>query len=211
MAIVDGRQWSPTTDGIRADHLQRYAYAAALVDSGESKYRPVVDFGCGCGYGSAILAARTGGTVFGMDSDRKAVAYAIEHYASPRNWWRVSDRLYSEEHWFPSRASLVALEVIEHLENAGSFLDQARECCNFLVGSVPNEEVVPFDPARNERHFRHYTLAELTGLLGDTGWRIDFLGGQMGKTGSEAVVGRSLSNDQIRTCRTLFFSAVPEL
>jgi protein-L-isoaspartate O-methyltransferase len=47
------RQVAATVEGIRRDHVARYEWAARQINSAV-----VFDFGCGVGYGSAILAAR---------------------------------------------------------------------------------------------------------------------------------------------------------
>jgi hypothetical protein len=46
------RQVSPTIDGIRKDHVERYQFVAKRLAKGSR----VVDFSCGVGYGSRILA-----------------------------------------------------------------------------------------------------------------------------------------------------------
>src|SRR3954467_14298237 len=69
------RQVAPTLEGIRADHVARYQFAAQLL----KKPTRVIDFACGVGYGSKILAD-AGHFVYGYDRDPEAIAYAREHY-----------------------------------------------------------------------------------------------------------------------------------
>ena len=70
------RQVSPTLDGIRGDHRNRYQWAIQHVIG------RVTDLACGVGYGSVILA-EAGIKVRAVDIDSEAIAYAKEYYLHP--------------------------------------------------------------------------------------------------------------------------------
>ena len=61
------RQVSPTVDGIRADHVNRYKWAI------DKTIGRVTDAACGIGYGSVILA-EAGIKVRAIDIDAEAIA-----------------------------------------------------------------------------------------------------------------------------------------
>lgn len=178
MSIVNGRQLAPTVAGIRDDHVARYAWATGQIGAG-----PVIDLGCGCGYGSAMLA--TIGPVAAYDADAEAIAYAVEHYDDPRITWR---NVAAERARFGAAEAAVAFEIIEHVAEPQRLLERLGRKTARLFGSVPNENVIPFAAARNPYHVRHYTPAELGELLAKAGWGEFEIFTQAGKRGAEAEI-----------------------
>lgn len=168
------RQQATTIDGIRADHVARYLEAAKL--SGLT----VIDAGCGVGYGAYIMAT-AGMGVFAFDEDEGAIQDARKYFAHERITHETRDN--------GSPANLlVAFELIEHMDDPGSFLSEMADRCAEIICSVPNEDVVPFGPRSHPDHRRHYTPAQLRELLTANGWRVTHEGHQRGKTGPDAAV-----------------------
>ena len=230
MTLIDGankvRQVARRLEDIRADHLARYRLAA-----GEARRRGLswaFDVGCGVGYGSWILAEEGGLVVFGYDRDEESIEYAEEHYRHIKVLRAVRD-LETLRIWSPKKGSgrrprpysplpgppppgpigvqafgmVAAFEIIEHSRAAPAFLAHAARKAWLLVGSVPNEELVPFTPGKvNPEHYRHYTADEICAELDAAGWRVVMLGGQTGQTGAGAVVRRDTAG-----ARTLVFVA----
>ncbi len=221
MTLVDGqnkvRQVAPRLEDIRADHLARYRFAAA-----EARRRGLswcFDIGCGVGYGSWILAEESGLVVFAYDRDEESIEYAEEHYRHILVLPEVRD-LKTLRIWTPAATRLspgatsgkvgvqafgmvAAFEIIEHSRSAPAFLAYAARRTWLLVGSVPNQELVPFTPGKvNPEHYRHYTADEIRAELDAAGWRVVMLGGQTGKHGAGAVVHRETAG-----ARTLVFVA----
>lgn len=153
------RQTAETLDQIRADHVARYRYAAAVVGGS------VLDAACGCGYGSAILAD-AGHRVRGVDQDAGAVAFARAHHRRARTEFSVGDVAHAPGayDW------VVCLETLEHLEDDGAALRHFARIARGLVLSVPNQLVYAFEPARHVHHKRHYTPGELAAVLRGAGW-----------------------------------------
>lgn len=158
------RQVSPTLDGIRRDHVARYEWAAKHAKGG------VIDFACGIGYGSNILA-QAGHDVIGYDIDREALDYAEKHYAHERTNFRQANG--NSPPILPDAEVAISFETIEHIEDPRPLL-KALRCAPKLIASVPNESVIPWmreDGCTTAFHFRHYTKLEFADLLAECGWK----------------------------------------
>lgn len=203
---VKVRQQAPTLDGIRDDHLARYRWA--VTQAQERGLTWAHDAGCGVGYGSWILAEEAGLWVLGYDREPAAVEYAQAHYRHRKvvrgvrelhDTWPV----HAGDIGVPQLGMVVAFEIIEHSAAAPAFLARAAPCASLLVGSVPNQDVVPFVPGKvNAEHVRHYTPSEISVELEEAGWRVVMLGCQTGKRGPGARV-----REDTTAGRTLVFVA----
>ena len=126
--------------GARADaHMVRYALAAGLVRSGDT----VLDCACGLGYGSAILAAQSGGARFiGAVGDAGSVAYASANFGPQYGVEYVTasatDLSFLED---DSIDLVVSFDTIEPLEDYRAFLQEARRVLRpdgRIIAGVPN-------------------------------------------------------------------------
>jgi SAM-dependent methyltransferase len=184
------RQISPTIDGIRADHVNRYRFAAELLP----KHSTVIDYACGVGYGSNLMA-QAGHRVSGYDLDFKSIAYAIKHYSHESckfacdnaNAPKIQD----------THDAAVCFETIEHLEDPKPLLKALRWAAPLLIASVPNEEVMPYEFAPGQTykfHHRHYTKYQFKELLAQCGWCVTHWYGQEGPESDVAkdMNGRTL-------------------
>lgn len=114
------REWSPRADA----HMARYALAAEWSRPGDT----VLDYACGMGHGSAVLAARSAGARFiGVDNDEAAVAYARVQFGG----------LYGIEYVATTGTGLsaiadasvdmiVALEALEHATDGAALVAEFR-------------------------------------------------------------------------------------
>ena len=170
---------------VRADHVARYRWAAERITG------HVIDAGCNCGYGAAILAD-AGLTVTAVDDWSPGLEFAREHWARPGITWAKAD--FEGKFEFPPADAVVAFEVIEHLENPRLLLTEARRVAGRLFASVPNQDVWPWKPRLAPVHKRHYTRAQLEALLIECGWStIDWWGQSGGWSPVEPEVqGRTL-------------------
>jgi SAM-dependent methyltransferase len=220
MTMREGeRQVSPTIDGIRADHVNRYKWAAKKIDDlcpgrvmfytedsdkeryrsapeGEKRTTPlrVIDFACGIGYGSKVMSD-VGHEVTGFDVDQEAIDYAFGHY------WREGMKFIQANGNAPGELgdydAAVCFETIEHIEDPRPLLKALRESSPMLIASVPNEAVFPFSPAEGITtafHFRHYLKIEFEALLRECGWcPVDWYGQEGNESEVEPDVnGRTL-------------------
>lgn len=186
------RQVSPTLDGIRRDHVARYEFAARVLGKGSR----VIDFACGVGYGTKILAD-AGHKAIGYDIDAEAIAYAKEHYQGVGlvPGFKIANGNAPEG--LEECDAAVCFETIEHVEDPRPLLKALREVAPALIASVPNESVMPWrraDGATTMYHFRHYTGPEFNQLLEECGWRVVEWNGQLGPESEveAGVNGRTL-------------------
>ena len=169
-----------STDGrikdVRADHVARYRWA------GERTFGHVIDAGCNCGYGSAILAD-SGLWVTAIDLWFQGLEYARNHWHRTGIIWLTAD--FDGDFKLPFADAVVAFEVLEHLEDPRRLLKEARRVAGHLLASVPNEAVWAYHPRLAPAHKRHYTREEFEALLTECGWRVT---GWYGQRGGESPV-----------------------
>jgi len=162
------RQVAPTIEGIRRDHVARYEFAATLIADGAT----VIDFACGVGYGTRILAD-AGHPAWGYDIDPEALGYARAHYLTWNTAFARADG--NNPPALPMVDAAVCFETIEHLEDPRPLLRALHASASQLIASVPNEEDFPWLQAPGvgtSFHFRHYTPAEFVDLLAECGWQL---------------------------------------
>lgn len=191
------RQTSPTLDGIRDDHKERYKFAIAqAVKRGDIKR--ILDVGCGVGYGSFMMG-EAGFRVLGIERDFEAFEFAKANYTHDDALFvNIDLNLIDDPCDFDM---LTMFEIIEHTPDALEFLKTAR--AKLLVGSVPNEEVVPYVPGKvNPEHYRHFSPSEIILALNDAGWTVSYIGYQPGKHGVDATI-----QDDPKIKRTIVFVA----
>jgi SAM-dependent methyltransferase len=182
------RQVAPTLDGIRADHVARYRFAAGRI---EPRWR-CLDAACGIGYGARILAdAVEGAAVLGVDREAHAIEYGRRHYAGGGVLLETGDVLAAP--WAPgSFDAAVTFETIEHLDDPERFLAglaAALRPGGLLVASTPNETLLPFDRERVPHHVRHWCRGDLDALLASAGFRVEERWCQRDKAHPEVVRG----------------------
>ncbi len=155
--------------GERADaHMVRYALAAQMVRSGDT----VLDCACGLGYGSAILAAQSGGARFiGVDIDAGSSEYARANFGAQYGVEYVTasatDLSFLED---DSIDFLVSFETIEHLEDYWAFLKEAVRVLRpdgRIIASVPNLWVDETGNDPNPYHFHAFDYAKFRALMAE--------------------------------------------
>lgn len=191
------RQVAPTLNGIRRDHVARYEWAAKQIHPAGR----VIDFACGVGYGTRILAD-AGHQASGFDVDADALEYACKHYGSLRDTVGKHPVSFREKNGnapgeLGEADAAVCFETIEHLEDPRPLLNALRKSAPLLLASVPNEDVMPWRVAPGfvtAFHFRHYTKEEFNALLLECGWRATDWYGQAGPESEveQNINGRTL-------------------
>ncbi len=146
-------------DDLFLEHVSRYRFAARFAAG-----REVLDFGCGAGYGAAILRRAGARLVIGSDLAPAAVRYARDRYGGPGIGFCAAD---CEAACFPdARFDLVvSFELIEHLRSYRAFLAEVRRILRpgglFLV-STPNKGTYRTEPGTppNPYHVHEFEIAE---------------------------------------------------
>ena len=129
------RQVAETLDGICPHHVARYRWAAEWIANQGLESHPtrILDIGCGCGYGAAIL--KTDSTTYhGIDLSLESIAFARYHYGGPGRDFEVGEACEP-----PAPVDVVvALEIIEHVPDYMAALTAWRACCKWaLIVSIP--------------------------------------------------------------------------
>lgn len=161
--LGDGRQYGISLKEIKENHRKRYNWAADRL-----RGQPVVDAGCGVGYGSWILGEHCP-IVTGLDFNPHVIDFATQTWRRPNVQFQEFN-LQSGYPLPPSQA-VVAFEVIEHLVCPESLLCSIPKGA-ILLGSVPNRDFAPHSIASNPFHIRHYTYADLETLLSNCGFHM---------------------------------------
>jgi SAM-dependent methyltransferase len=136
-------------------HVAAYRLGARLAGG------RILDAGAGEGYGTALLARR--GSAAGVEIDETAVILAARRYPSARFVRGDLRRLPVAQR---SVDAVVALQVIEHLDDVAAFLDAIREVLRpggRLILSTPNRATFP--AGVNPFHIQEYDAAELRSVL----------------------------------------------
>jgi SAM-dependent methyltransferase len=148
-----------------ARHLVAYQLAADLLDGRTAPDDLVLDAGCGEGYGSDLLARRTGARVLALDLDAATVAHVRASY--PRAVG-VRANLVALPLRARTTTAVVSLQTVEHLWDQAAFVAECAQVLRpggLLVLSTPNRRTFSPDGARNPFHSRELDPTDLAELL----------------------------------------------
>lgn len=159
-----------TVPGIPEENYWFRRHEAAYEFAGDLVSGTVLEVGCGEGYGTALLAPRTG-LIIGVDYDELTVAHAVRTYPDPRF---VRGNLAALPVRDSSIRAVVTLQVIEHVWNHAEFIGECVRVLRpegFLLVTTPNR--LTFSPGLdapiNPFHTVEFTAAELAELLARSG------------------------------------------
>lgn len=190
----------PTLAQMKPNHVKRYQWAAAAIkdmeldistinDADKRVWRPdVLDAACGVGYGAQVLSGAAG-AVYAVDLSEEALAYAQEHYAADNVFYLPAD--LEEPEALPAADVAVSLETIEHVTDSGRLVRAFADKCPVLIGSVPNQDVVPFSEDTHPFHYRHFTRVQLEQMLNGAGYRVTRWATQYDKVPGEVYDGKT--------------------
>jgi len=124
----------------------------------------VTDVGCGCGYGSLVMAPFCA-KVIGLDADHGALNLAKSKYSSVNIDYRYCD--LAETTQLPECDTAVCFEVIEHIprrpQEIADLLKIARKHIFLSCPVIPTVGV-------NPRHLHDFTEDSILQLFQDTEW-----------------------------------------
>ena len=152
-------------------HLQRYRFASKQL---QGKY--ILDIACGCGYGTALMAARhPERQFFGVDIDPKVISYAKDNYQAPNLSFYCSNAMTFDKKSlslgdeFGGFNSIVSLETIEHVPNpqhmVKHLLTQLSEG-GHMIASVPTSPTADGNP----HHLHDFTVKSFFQLFSPDGY-----------------------------------------
>jgi 2-polyprenyl-3-methyl-5-hydroxy-6-metoxy-1,4-benzoquinol methylase len=168
------RQFAPSLEGIRGDHLNRYKFGLKYVKNEGFG----LDLFCGNGYGSYIVSKQNH-HILSIDASSDAITFANANYST--------DKVYFSNKQWPFQLPpqqfdfCFCLESIEHVNNGAKLLDaiySALKPGGILILSTPNQDLMPFIQKEHKFHFRHYTQKESFDLLKQRKMQLIAWGGQ---------------------------------
>jgi 2-polyprenyl-3-methyl-5-hydroxy-6-metoxy-1,4-benzoquinol methylase len=140
------------------EHLGRYISVLEAI-----RGKVVLDIAAGSGYGTKLMASEAS-SVYGVDIDADAVAYAKKEYAAKNiTYLQGSGTEIPLDN--DSVDCVVSMETIEHIEDQEKFLEEVKRVLRpggFVVISTPNDKVYP---KGNHFHVREHNKRSLTALL----------------------------------------------
>lgn len=126
--------------------------------------KKILDYGCGSGYGTYLLASCSE-SVLGMDISKEVIEYCSKTYANNNLSYRIIediDRLSFRDGEFDI---ITSFQVIEHIPNVKKYLRELSRILSpsgVLLISTPNKKyrLLPFQKPWNEEHLREYYMKE---------------------------------------------------
>jgi 2-polyprenyl-3-methyl-5-hydroxy-6-metoxy-1,4-benzoquinol methylase len=178
VSLIDwtGERFIPGYGGtqIRYEHMHRYAIAYELC-----KGKRTLDYGCGEGYGTAILA-KNASSVVGVDVDPEAIEHSKDLYADFSNasfhFLESSLLPFPDGHF----EFITCFEVIEHVTNQEEILSELSRVLSptgTLLISTPNKaEYSDLNNFKNEYHVKEFYIDEFRTFLNNRFEQVSFLG-----------------------------------
>jgi ubiquinone/menaquinone biosynthesis C-methylase UbiE len=147
-------------------HLVTYQYAAQFVAG-----KRVLDFGCGSGYGTALIAEHCFSAV-GIDISEEALRYARDHFSA--HGLSFSHIAQIEDAALPFEAEsfdvVLSFQVIEHIQAVDLYLSEIRRVLKpggLIILSTPDRasRLFSFQKPWNVWHIKEYSAPQLQILL----------------------------------------------
>jgi 2-polyprenyl-3-methyl-5-hydroxy-6-metoxy-1,4-benzoquinol methylase len=143
-------------------HIATYRFAARHARGGH-----ILDFGCGTGYGSALLAEHAA-AVTGVDLSAEAIAYADAHYHRQNLTFRSIGRIEQNPLPFSDESfdTVVSFQVIEHIAETDAYLAEIARVLKpggIFVVATPDRctRLLPGQRPWNRYHIREYSAEDL--------------------------------------------------
>jgi protein-L-isoaspartate O-methyltransferase len=155
-----------TISDIAPNHVSRYEWAARTLKKLLPDGGKILDAACGCGYGSWILANQ------GFDVecfDISAEAEMFQQNFTHKNVKFRRDDIMNINDGKRTYDAVVSIETIEHVPSV-AWIEHVGRMTSLMMGTVPNQDVVPFNIEKYPWHHRHFTKSEVVDLM--DGWEL---------------------------------------
>lgn len=136
------------------DHVERYKWVVERLAACSEVHRadgplqwPVIDIGCGSGYGTAMLLD-AGYNAIGLDRNPMAINFCDSRNVPAAVMDYPGTLFRPKEPWLAA----VLIEVIEHSKDGMATLDRAMQDAFIVLASVPYDE----PPGENGYHQLHH-------------------------------------------------------
>ena len=144
------RQVAISLDKIEPTHIDRYKRAYTIVKNTDT----VLDLGCGCGYGSVLLANKAR-KVIAIDDSKEAIDYANVYWKRKNINYLCGDVFDIKEKY----DVVVAFEIVEHIKDTDKLFDKFKEWTKeYLIFSVPH---ISIPVKRSKWHWEHFSEKEI--------------------------------------------------
>jgi len=184
---------------IMAMHLATYDFARSF-----TRGKRVLDFGCGSGYGSALIA-READTVQGVDVAQDAVDFANETYATSNLDFLCIDPAQPLPYADGTFDTVLSFQVFEHVTKVEEYLHEVKRVLApggvlLLVTPDRSTRLLPFQRPWNRWHVKEYSERSLARVLRKHFQQIDML----------AMSGvRDIIQVELDRCRTVKWLSLP--
>jgi 2-polyprenyl-3-methyl-5-hydroxy-6-metoxy-1,4-benzoquinol methylase len=160
----------------KINHYVRYKYASGFVKDDSD----ILDIACGVGYGSSLLAHESRAhQILSVDFSAETIDFAERVFKHDKIKFMQGNCLNPSLFEDSQFSLIVSFETIEHIKDDFALLQNYYRWLKkngILIGSVPNQDVYPFNREEHLYHYKHYTRDMLAELLCKTGFDIEFIG-----------------------------------
>lgn len=137
-------------DDIDLREKARYSYAEQHITGNK-----ILDIGCSSGYGCKVMNIRAEIIDYvGVDYDQTIIDYAREQFGDVGRFYQFDVRSQEFLDFLETEKfdTIIAFEILEHIENGKEFAQMLKQHCTTLVCSTPYKEPVGF---WGEHHVLH--------------------------------------------------------
>lgn len=175
--IEDAYKASASSFLIYLFHIATYDFCVPYV-----RQKRVLDFGCGSGYGTHLMAAHCQ-EIFGVDIAADAVDFANERYSGDNLEYRQIGNIETTPLPFDDGTfdAVISFQVMEHIEQVDKYLDEIRRVLRddgIVIIATPDKTTRLFPGQRpwNEYHVVEYGPDDFRRKLADNFSEIELYG-----------------------------------
>jgi cyclopropane fatty-acyl-phospholipid synthase-like methyltransferase len=173
-ATTGERQIGNTREQIAPNHTARYQFACDMLRHYLPPGKNVLDAACGVGYGSEMIS-ELGHYVTAIDQADESALW--QQFFSNERIRFIQTDIFNVDPRMRFDA-VVSLETIEHVDE--QWVSNLTKMTDLIIGTVPNQDVVPFSKETHKFHLKHYTMQEVLDLFPDD-WIVGDFHTQYGK------------------------------